>query len=121
MDPNMFPITQDKHIIFVIIATVLFLLQFIRTKRWYQLIMAIAIPASLLIYVQPDNKTMYYGVGILEAVLLLLALILNLIQSAKIAKAEKRAKAEKQAAEEAAKAAGKAEMPSAEENAETEE
>lgn len=94
MEPTMFPISQDKHLIFCILATLLFLLQFVRTKRWYQLVMAIAIPASLLIYVQPENKTIYYFVGILEVVLLLLALILNIIQSAKTAKAEKLAEAE---------------------------
>lgn len=101
----MFPISQDKHLIFCILATLLFLLQFVRTKRWYQLVMAIAIPASLLIYVQPENKTIYFGVGILEVVLLLLALILNIVQSAKIAKAEKLAEAEADTASTAADAA----------------
>lgn len=101
MDPNQFPITQDKHLIFCILATLLFLIQFIRTKRLYQLIMAIAIPASLLIYVKPDDPKWYYGVAVAEAVLLLLALILNIIQSVKASKKEK---AEKAAAE-AAKAA----------------
>ena len=98
MDPNQFPITQDKHLIFCIIATLLFLLQFIRTKHLYQLVMAIAIPASLLIYVKPDNQAWYYGVGILEAVLLLLALILNIVQSVKASKKEKAEKAAKAAA-----------------------
>ena len=89
MEPMIFPISQDKHLIFCIIATVLFLLQFIRTKRWYQLVMALAIPASLLIYADPENKTLFYGVGILEAVLLLLSLLLNIIQSVKTAREEK--------------------------------
>lgn len=89
MEPNIFPIAQDKHLIFVIIATVLFVLQFVRTKHWYQLVMALAIPASLLIYVDPENKTLFYGVGILEAVLLLLSLLLNIIQSVKTAREEK--------------------------------
>ena len=93
MDINIFPIGQDKHLVFCIIATALFLIQFARTKRLYQLVMAIAVPASLLIYVQPENKMMYFGVGILEACLLLLALILNIVQSAKTAKKEKAAQA----------------------------
>ena len=97
MEPTIFPIGQDKHLIFCILATLLFVLQFARTKRWYQLVMAIAIPASMLIYVQPENKTIYYAVGILEAVLLLLAMVLNIVQSAKTAKAEKMAKAEAEA------------------------
>ena len=97
MEPTIFPIGQDKHLIFCILATLLFVLQFARTKRWYQLVMAIAIPASMLIYVQPENKTIYYAVGVLEAVLLLLAMVLNIVQSAKTAKAEKKAKAEAEA------------------------
>lgn len=105
MEPTLFPIAQDKHLIFCILATLLFVLQFARTRRWYQLVMAIAIPASLLIYLQPENKTIYYGVGILEAVLLLLALILNIVQSAKTAKEEKQEKAAKEAAAEAEKTA----------------
>ena len=102
METIIFPIGQDKHLIFCILATLLFVLQFLRTKRWYQLVMAIAIPASMLIYVQPENKYIYYAVGVLEAVLLLLALILNIVQSAKTAKAEKLAKAETEAAKDAA-------------------
>ncbi len=105
MEPTVFPISQDKHIIFCIIATLLFLIQFARTKRWYQLVMALAIPASLLIYIQPENTTLYYAVGITEVVLLLLTLILNIIQSAKIAKAEKLEKSESEASTPDAEAA----------------
>lgn len=94
MESTLFPISADKHIIFCIIATVLFLLQFIRTKRWYQLLMAIAVPCSLLIYINPENAYVYYGVGVMEGIALLAALVLNIVQSRKIAKAEKQAKAE---------------------------
>lgn len=94
MESTLFPISAEKHIIFCIIATILFLLQFIRTKRWYQLLMAIAVPCSLLIYINPENEYVYYGVGVLEGVALLTALVLNIVQSRKIAKAEKQAKAE---------------------------
>lgn len=113
METIIFPIGQDKHLIFCILATLLFVLQFLRTKRWYQLVMAIAIPASMLIYVQPENKYIYYAVGVLEAVLLLLALVLNIVQSAKTAKEEKRAK-EAADAEQAAAAAADAAKPAAE-------
>lgn len=89
MEKTLFPITMDKHIIFCAVAAVFFLLQFIRTKRIYQLILAIAIPLSLLIYLAPENEMLFYGVGIAEAVLLVLAFILNLVQNAREKKAEK--------------------------------
>ena len=89
MEKTLFPITMEKHIVFCAIAAVFFLLQFIRTKRIYQLILAIAVPVSLLIYIAPENETLFYGVGIAEAVLLVLAFILNIVQSRRDAKAEK--------------------------------
>lgn len=89
METNLFTIGMEKHIIFSSVACVFFLLQFMRTKRWYQLILAAAVPASLLVYFQPENQTWFYGVGIGEACLLLLAFIVNLVQSAKAKKEEK--------------------------------
>ena len=53
------------------------------------MILAIAVPVSLLIYLAPENETLFYGVGIAEAVLLVLAFILNIVQSRRDAKAEK--------------------------------
>lgn len=120
LEINVFPISFEKHVGFCIIAAVFFLLQFIRTKRWYQLVLAAAIPLSLLIYVAPDNEKYFYGVGILEGVLLLFALLLNIVQSRRIAKQE----AAKAAAAEAAKKAEPAvmadapEIPAEEQNTE---
>ena len=87
-EKSLFPITMEKHIIFCAVAALFFVLQFIRTKRIYQLVLAIAIPASLLIYIQPENKTLFYGVGIGEAVLLVLAFILSIVQNRKDKKRE---------------------------------
>ncbi|MBR6717152.1 MAG: hypothetical protein IKI77_02275 [Oscillospiraceae bacterium] len=89
MERTLFTISMEKHIIFCIIAVVFFLLQFLRTKRLYQLILAIAVPVSMVIYLAPENDTVFYGVGIAEAVLLVLAFFANIIQNRKAAKAEK--------------------------------
>ncbi len=99
MDSMLFPISADKHVTFCIIATLLFWVQFFRTKRWYQLVMAVAVPFSLLIYVAPENEVVYYGVGAAEAVMLVLAFILNIVQSILIAKEEKKKKAAEPAAQ----------------------
>lgn len=99
---SIYPISMEKHIIFVIFASVFFLLQFIRTKRWYQLILAAAFPISLLIYVDESNHTFFYGVGITEFVLLCAAMVANIAQSRKDKKkkaAEKEAKAQEEQAD----------------------
>ena len=99
LDPTLFPIAMDKHIIFAVASSLFFLLQFIRTRKLYQLIMAVAIPASLLIYLAPENTTFFYGVGIAEAVLMLLAFVTGTIRSAKDSKAAKAAEAAAKAAQ----------------------
>lgn len=111
METSLLPISMNKHIVFACVAAVFFLLQFIRTKQWYQLIMAAAIPLSLLIYIDEENMTLFYGVGILEAVLLCSALVMNIVQSHKQNQAEKAAEEAKKAAESAAAPA--AETPTA--------
>ena len=97
MDTSLFAISMQKHIIFVLGAGLFFILQFLRTKRWYQLVMAAAFAVSLLIYADSENEKLFYGVGIAEAVLLLFALVLNIIQSVRISRAEKAKKAEEEA------------------------
>lgn len=114
MESTLFPIGIEKHIIFCIVAAVFFVMQFLRTKQWYQLVMAAAIPLSLLIYIDEENTVLFYGIGILEAVLLAGALVLSIWQSQKQRKAEK-------AAEEAKKAADDTEAPEKAEEAAAEE
>lgn len=80
MNTNTFTLTFPQHLVFALIAGIFFILQFIRTKRYYQLVMAGAIFASLLIYVS-DSRALFYAVGILEAVLILTALIVSIVQN----------------------------------------
>ena len=53
MDTSLFPIGMEKHIIFAVVAGIFFLLQFFRTKYWYELILAVAVPFSLLVFRYP--------------------------------------------------------------------
>lgn len=75
MENPIFPIALNKHIIFCVIAVVFFLFQYIRQKNRYQLALAIAIPATLLVYVS-DNKTWFSAIGIFELVMLILSAVL---------------------------------------------
>ena len=110
---NPFTISPEKHVIFCIIGVLFFTAQFLRTKQWYQLVMAIAIPLTLLIYLNPENDTLFYGIGILEVCLLVLAFVLNIVQSRRAAKE----KAAKEAAEKAAKESAEQPAEKAEETA----
>ena len=80
MDATTFPLPFAYHIVLCVLGCVFFLAQFIRLKQHYQLLLAIAIPASQLIYIQPESRTLFYTIGLLIALDLLLALGVSLIQ-----------------------------------------
>lgn len=77
-NPTLFPFPFNMHLIFACLATVFFVYRFATQKLPYQLIMAIAIPASLLIWVS-ESRTLFYTVGIIELVLILAALVTSFI------------------------------------------
>ncbi len=79
MNSSIFPLPLTSHIIFVVIAVVFFIIQFIRLKNKYQIVMAAVAAVTMLIYVN-DSKVWFYGVGILELGLLVLALILSIVE-----------------------------------------
>ena len=73
-------ISDFYHLIFCLIAGAFFVVQFIRLRRPYQLLLAVGIVASLLIYVGGEhNKVWFHTVGIFELVLLLGAIVLSII------------------------------------------
>lgn len=76
--PSLFPFPFDLHILFVCISTLFLAFQFYREKKPYQLIMCIAIPISLAIWLS-ENRTLFYAIGIAEAVLLLAAFVTAVI------------------------------------------
>lgn len=76
---SMIPIGLDKHILFCVFACTIYILQFIRNKRWYQLIMTAAIAFSLTLHLS-DSHSWFTVVGIVETVLLLAALVISFVQ-----------------------------------------
>lgn len=79
MDATTFPLPLPYHIVLCVLGCVFFLAQFIRLKKPYQLMMAAAMPASLLIYIQPENNTLFYTVGLLIGLDMLLALVISIV------------------------------------------
>lgn len=77
-DPGLFPFPYGVHLMFSLCALVFFAYRFYTQKRPFQLIMAIAIPFSLTLWLS-DNKTLFYSVGIIELVLVLAAVVTSFI------------------------------------------
>ncbi len=80
MDATTFPISFTYHLVFTIVACIFFIVQYVRTQKSYRLLMAIGIPASLCIYIQPENHSLFAAVGAFEAVLLIGAVVFAIIE-----------------------------------------
>lgn len=122
MDATTFPISLTWHLVFSVLACVFFLVQYVRTKKSFQLLMAIGIPASLCIYIQPENSSLFYAVGSFEAVLLIGAVVFAFVERShrkqEIADTEPLPEIDTPAEAENKTKAAEAEAPAAEEKAE---
>ena len=76
MDNSFFPISFTLHIVLALLALLVFGIQFIRFRKGHHLVLAIALPCTLLPYLS-DNQLFFYMVGVFEGAALLLAAILS--------------------------------------------
>ena len=82
LQPNLFPFPFQHHLIFCCVALVFFGYLYMKYKKPHQLIMAIAIPFSLVLWIS-TSRVLFYAVGIIEVILLITALVLNIIHRKK--------------------------------------
>ncbi len=82
MDISVFPLPFNIHLGFVILAVILFAVQYYRCRRTYQLLTLIAIPLTLLLYIN-ESTAWHYTIGAVEAILLLAAIISSVIDGIK--------------------------------------
>lgn len=97
MDNNLFPLPFSIHLMFVIIAILIFSVRFMISKRNYQIIMSAAVALTLTIYCG-SSHVWYDCVGISEIVLIIGAIVSVIIDKKKM----KTLKAEKEATEQEA-------------------
>ena len=76
MDNSFFPISMTLHIILALLALLVFGMQFIRFRKSHHLVLAIALPCTLLPYLS-ESQTFFYLVGAFEGVALILAAVLS--------------------------------------------
>ncbi|WP_028519697.1 hypothetical protein [Ruminococcus flavefaciens] len=81
-NPTIFPFPFPMHIALAVISVIFFSYRFAVQKRPFQLIFAIAVPLSLLLWVS-DNKTLFYAIGLIELILILLAIITSIFSKSK--------------------------------------
>ncbi len=76
--PSLFPFPFSMHLVFILISIAFFSYRFIMQKRPYQIIMAAAILASMGVWLS-DNRKVYYGVGLIDVILILAALVTAIV------------------------------------------
>ncbi|MDE6730106.1 MAG: hypothetical protein K2J71_04950, partial [Oscillospiraceae bacterium] len=74
---SLFPIAMKFHVILAVIALLVFVIQFVRYRKSHYLLLAVAFPCSLLPYLNPENLTLFHGVGVFEFAALMLSAILS--------------------------------------------
>lgn len=77
-NPSLFPFPAPLHIGFVIVAVIFFLFRFFTDKRPFQLIMAIAVPLSLILRLELSRQVSY-TVGAIELLLLVAAAVTSVV------------------------------------------
>jgi len=82
INAGLFPISFNAHIIFTIISVLFFLMQYGRQKQKYQLLSAIAIPIPLILYIN-SSSIVFYSVGFIELVLVLIIAFMLFINNKK--------------------------------------
>ena len=73
-ETSLFPFPFTTHLIFVCISAAFLIFQFIREKKPYQIIITAGIVLSMAIWLS-ENRTLFYAIGIAEALLLLGAFV----------------------------------------------
>lgn len=87
-NPTIFPFPFEMHLALAVISFLFFSYRFAVQKKPFQLIFAIASPLSLALWIS-DSKTLFYGLGIVELILIVLAIVTSVICKPK--KAEEKA------------------------------
>ncbi len=77
-EPTLFPFPLSLHLAFVCIGVIFFAYRFYTQKKPYQLLVAAAIAVSLGFWIS-ESKIIYYGIGIIQVLLLIAALVTSFI------------------------------------------
>lgn len=88
VQPELFPFPFKSHLIFCCIGFIFLAYRFYVQRKPYQLIMAVALPISLMVWMS-DKKSIYYAMGIIELALIAAAIVLTIVYNVRRSKSEK--------------------------------
>lgn len=77
-NPSLFPFPAPLHIGFVIVAVIFFVFRYFTNDKPFQLIMAIAVPLSLVLRLDLSRQG-FYIVGAVELLLLIAAAVTSVV------------------------------------------
>lgn len=77
-NPTIFPFPFEMHLALAVISFLFFSYRFAVQKKPFQLIFAIASPLSLALWLS-DSKTLFYGLGIVELALIIIAIVTSVV------------------------------------------
>lgn len=112
VQPELFPFPFKSHLIFCCIGFIFLAYRFYTQRKPHQIIMAFALPISLMVWLS-EKKSIYYTMGIIELVLIAAAIAATIVYN--VRHPEK--KNEEGAAEEASDETESAEAVDSDENA----
>ena len=99
VQPELFPFPFKSHLIFCCIGFIFLAYRFYVQRRPYQLIMAFALPISLMVWIS-EKKSIYYTMGIIELVLIVAAIAATIVYNVRHSEKKKdEAKSEETSAE----------------------
>ena len=81
-NPTIFPFPFEMHLALAVISFLFFSYRFVSQKKLFQLIFAVAAPLSLILWLS-DNKSLFYGLGLAELILIVIALISSFMSKPK--------------------------------------
>ncbi len=88
VQPELFPFPFKSHLIFCCIGFIFLAYRFYVQRKPYQLIMAFALPISLMVWIS-EKKSIYYAMGIIELVLIAAAIAVTIVYNVRHPKKKK--------------------------------
>lgn len=86
--PELFPFPFKSHLIFCCIGFIFLAYRFYAQRKPHQLIMAFALPISLMVWLS-EKKSIYYTMGIIELVLIIAAIAATIVYNVRHSEKDK--------------------------------
>ena len=88
MNNYVFPLPVPAHIVFALAGLIFFMFMYFRKKYVYHLLLSLAIPSTLLIYLCKGSKLLYSLFGLEQLILIILIFVFIVVAKRKETKTQ---------------------------------